>query len=81
MHWAPPSRLLLAWQIDAGWKYDASFETTLELRFEAEGTGTRVELEHRDLERFGDSAERLATQLGGGWPNIIARYAELANTN
>ncbi len=54
----PPARLLLAWQIDVDWRYDPSLVTEVEVRFTplAEG-GTRVDLEHRDLERFGDKAE------------------------
>src|SRR3974390_198579 len=55
--WAPPSRLVLAWQLNSQWTYDAGFETELELTFAAaEGGGTLVRLEHRNLERFGPDA-------------------------
>jgi len=77
LDWSPPSRLLLAWQIDATYKYDATFETELEITFEPIGARTRVTLEHRNLERFGDSAQRTAEQLGGGWPRIIEGFARL----
>ena len=76
--WSPPGHLLLAWQIDASFAYDPNFETELELTFAPEGEGTRVTLEHRNLERFGADADKLAGQLGGGWPtfmNIFADYA------
>jgi uncharacterized protein YndB with AHSA1/START domain len=75
MEWDPPRRVLLAWQIDATWTYDPDFETELELTFDPEGTGTRVTMEHRNLERFGDSAEKMAQSLGGGWPGIIEGFA------
>jgi uncharacterized protein YndB with AHSA1/START domain len=81
MAWDPPHRVLLAWQLDATFTYDPNFETELELTFKAEAGGTRVEMEHRHLERFGESAARMAESLGGGWPGIIdgfAAYAEKA---
>jgi len=71
LDWGPPGRVLLAWQIDGAFRYDPAFETELELTFSALGEGTRVTLEHRHLERFGDSAERLAGMLGGGWHGIM----------
>jgi uncharacterized protein YndB with AHSA1/START domain len=75
---SPPDRLLLAWQLDAGFRYDPAFSTEVELTFEAVDEGTRVTLEHRNLERFGDSAEKLAQQLGGGWPTFLKYYADYA---
>jgi len=42
-----------------------------------DGTGTRVTLTHSRLERFGDSAERIAAQLGGGWPGLLQLFADL----
>lgn len=77
--WAPPHRLLLAWQLDASFTYDPDFETEVLITFEPEGTGTRVELEHRNLERFGASAEKVAGQLAGGWPSRLQDFVEFAN--
>ena len=71
LEWEPPRRVLLAWQLDATFTYDPNFETEIEMIFAAEAGGTRVELEHRHLERFGDSAERLAQSMGGGWAAIV----------
>lgn len=80
--WEPPSRLLLAWQINSHWTYDPSFVTELELTFEpAEGGGTRVRLEHRDLERFGADAAKHAEQLRGGWPRFVAEFAQYADAH
>jgi len=75
--WEPPERLVLGWQIDADWKYDPGCETTVEIRFLAEGPDrTRVELEHRDLDRFGARRDELRGQLGGegGWPALVELY-------
>ena len=73
--WEPPARLLLAWQLDAGFAFDPDLITEVEVAFEPEGTGSRVTLTHRHLERFGPSAERIAGQLAGGWPGLVERFA------
>ena len=67
--WEPPRRVLLAWQIDGDWKYDPSFVTELEVRFTPEADGTRVDLEHRNLDRYGDKAEAVRGMLDSddGW--------------
>jgi len=79
--WEPPSRLVLAWQINAECKYDAAFVTEIEVRFIVEGPRrTRVELEHRNLERYGAKAADLRKQLDspGGWGGVLASYAATA---
>jgi|SRR5215469_2605634 len=79
--WDPPSRLLLAWQINGDWKYDPSLVTEVEVRFTALADGeTRVELEHRNIERFGDKVESMRTAIDseGGWTAIVKLYAEAA---
>lgn len=79
--WEPPGRALLAWQINAHWTYDPQASTELELTFEAlpEG-GTKVTLEHRNLERLGDSAAEVAEMLRNGWPGKLQGYADFADT-
>jgi hypothetical protein len=77
--WEPPGRVLLAWQIDAQWHYDPDLLTELELTFTAIGMNTLVTLEHRNLERFGESAERMAEQLRNGWPGVVQSYGDFAN--
>jgi uncharacterized protein YndB with AHSA1/START domain len=80
--WEPPSRLLLAWQINTAWTYDPSLITELELTFAATASGgTRVTLEHRNLERFGVDAARHAERLGGGWPTRLTMFADYADSN
>ena len=79
--WDPPRRLLLAWQIDAAWRYDPAFVTELEIRFTPVVEGTRVDLEHRNLDRYGDKAESIRAMLDSddGWNLGIAAYAEAVN--
>jgi uncharacterized protein YndB with AHSA1/START domain len=77
--WEPPTRLLLAWQIDASWRYDPDLVTEVEIRFVAEGPGrTRVELEHRDLHRLGEAGGEFAAALGNGWPSLLEAFARAA---
>jgi hypothetical protein len=74
-------RLLLAWQINADWKYDPEFITEVEVRFTALAAGeTRVDLEHRNLERFGDKIEDVRSKIDSpnGWGGILKIYAEVA---
>jgi uncharacterized protein YndB with AHSA1/START domain len=77
--WEPPRRLVLAWQLSAEWQFDASLVTEVEVAFIPDGTGTRVEFEHRNLERFGDKAAavRDAISSPGGWPGILDEFAKV----
>jgi hypothetical protein len=78
--WEPPGRLLLGWQIGRDWTYDADFLTEVELTFAAlAGGGTRVTLEHRNLERFGADAASHAATLDSGWPTKLAEFANYAD--
>jgi hypothetical protein len=79
--WDPPGRLVLAWQIGADWKHDDALSTEVEIRFVALGPAlTRIELEHRQLERLGAAAEgmRGAFDSEDGWNGILRRFAERA---
>ena len=81
--WEPPSRLVLAWQLNAEWRFDPTFETELELRFKPDGGDfTHVELEHRNLDRFGEKAEAVRASIGSpeGWPGLLGRFAEALKT-
>jgi uncharacterized protein YndB with AHSA1/START domain len=78
--WEPPSRLLLAWQISTQWRYDPELLTEVKLTFvPAEGGGTLVTMEHRNLERFGTDAAGHAGRLNGGWPGFLGRYAKYSD--
>jgi uncharacterized protein YndB with AHSA1/START domain len=80
--WEPPTRLVLAWNIDPQFKYDPSRFSEVEVLFIAESpTATRVELEHRKLERFGvEAGEQMRTSVDApnGWTAIMALYAAFA---
>lgn len=79
--WEPPERLVLAWQLTGEWKYDPDFVTEVEVHFIAEAPGrTRVELEHRNLDRFGthESEIRATFTSDGGWPGLLAMFAAAA---
>jgi len=85
--WQPPERLVLAWQIgnscagqtDGSLHYDPSLVTEVEVKFIADGAGaTRVEFEHRHLDRLGDGAEAYRALVDGGWGPILDGFAALA---
>jgi len=79
--WDPPKRVVLGWQLTAEWQYDANFVTEVEINFTPMDAGkTRVELEHRNLERFGKNAEAFAKSISseGGWPLILNSFAAIA---
>lgn len=79
--WDPPNRLVVSWDISPDWKYDPSIATEIEVRFVAETTQrTRVELEHRKLERYGDKAEmmRAIFESPEAWTRTLAVMAKVA---
>lgn len=77
--WEPPSRLLLAWELNSRFEPDPSVLTEIEVNFEqlVDG-GTRIALEHRNLERFGADAEAIAANIGTGWPKQLGGFVQLA---
>jgi hypothetical protein len=75
--WDPPSRLVLVWQLSDEWAYDAALETEVDVRFIAEGPDrTRVELEHRGLEVYGDRAAEMRGTFdsSNGWSYILEAF-------
>ena len=78
----PPSRVVFTWDIGPTWQLetDPTKTSEVEVRFIAEsGERTRVELEHRHLERHGTGWRSVADGVDGeaGWPLYLHRYAEL----
>lgn len=79
--WEPPSRLVLTWQITGEWAYDADLVTEVEVRFVPEGASrTRVEVEHRHLDAYGDQADQMRDQFDSGWPGILQSFSAAAAT-
>ena len=79
--WEPPSRLLLTWDLDSNFQYNPELGTEVEVLFIAETPErTRVEFEHRKLERYGDKAEAMRATFDsqGGWTGILAEFAKAA---
>lgn len=81
--WDAPNRILMTWQVGADWHYvaDAQDASEVEVRFVAEAPlRTRVEFEHRHLERYGDQAERMRSILDRptGAGQVIRAYAAAA---
>jgi len=75
LSWEPPSRLLLAWQITPSFSYDPDLVTEVEVRFIAEASGTRVELEHR-LDGYDTAAEDMFKVFDGGWQGLLESFAK-----
>lgn len=76
--WEPPARLVLAWRIGADWQYHADLLTEVEVTFTSQAGGqTRVDFEHRHLERMGDGAASTRDGLDGGWGGILQGYADV----
>lgn len=78
----PPHRLLLSWNISPRWQIetDPDKASEWEVRFIAETPQrTRVEIEHRKLDRHGDGWEGVRDGVAAdrGWPLYLQRYADL----
>ena len=78
----PPRRLLLSWDISPQWQIetDPTKTSEWEVRFTAESENrTRVEIEHRMLERHGEGWEavRDGVDQDQGWPLYLARFHAL----
>ena len=78
----PPERVVFSWDIGPRWELetDPDHASEVEVRFVAETPGrTRVELEHRHIERHGLGWENVSKGVsdGQGWPLYLARFANL----
>jgi uncharacterized protein YndB with AHSA1/START domain len=77
----PPDRVVFSWDIDARWQIETDPDRTseVEVRFVAESPErTRVELEHRNIDRHGDGWESTRDGVAGdqGWPLYLDRFAQ-----
>jgi uncharacterized protein YndB with AHSA1/START domain len=78
----PPDRVVFSWDISPQWQLEANQGNTseVEVRFVSESPErTRLELEHRHLERHGPGWESLRDGVDseGGWPLYLGRYSDL----
>ena len=88
-HWGrvivyePPQRLVMGWHVSAQWQLETDPHKTseVEVRFVAEGAArTRVEVEHRHLDRHGEGWEQMRDAVGSpdGWDLGLRRLADAA---
>jgi uncharacterized protein YndB with AHSA1/START domain len=76
----PPERVVFSWDINLQWEIETDLDRTseVEVRFIAEAPDrTRVELEHRNLDRHGDGWEQMRDAVGSpnGWSGGLSLYA------
>jgi uncharacterized protein YndB with AHSA1/START domain len=76
----PPDRVVFSWDISPRWQLESDRDRTseVEVRFVAESAQrTRVDVEHRYLDRHGDGWPELRRGVGGGegWPLYLERFA------
>jgi uncharacterized protein YndB with AHSA1/START domain len=82
LEYQPPERVVFSWDIGPTWQLvtDPENASEVEVRFVAETPQrTRVELEHRHLDRHGPGWEAVRDGVGHaeGWPLYLDRYAAL----
>jgi uncharacterized protein YndB with AHSA1/START domain len=78
----PPDRVVFTWDISVRWQLETDLEKTseVEVRFIPETPErTRVELEHRNLERHGQGWESMRDGVAApeAWPLYLQRFAAL----
>ena len=78
----PPNRVVFTWDISPRWQIETNSDLTseVEVRFFVETPErTRVELEHRNLDRHGYGWESVRDGVDNeaGWPLYLRRYAAL----
>jgi uncharacterized protein YndB with AHSA1/START domain len=77
----PPNRVVFSWDISPRWQVETDPDKTseVEVTFSAESPErTRVQLEHRNLDRHGDGWEGVRESVHGdqGWPLYLDRFAQ-----
>jgi uncharacterized protein YndB with AHSA1/START domain len=78
----PPDRVVFSWDLNPQFQIESDPDRTseVEVRFIAEASDrTRVELEHRNLDRHGEGWEGARGAVGGegGWPLYLQRFADV----
>ena len=73
---------MLAWQIDGSWKYNPGCVTEVEINFTALAAGqTRVDFEHRHLERLGQNAAAIRDMVSGKTENLHSVMLQAAQAD
>ena len=85
-HWSrvlayePPSLFVFSWDINTQWELETDPAKTSEVAVTFTAVSpdrTRVELEHRHLDRHGEGWEGMRDAVGSGWSNLDG-YGEAA---
>ncbi len=76
----PPERVVISWDISLQWQVEVNQDKTseVEVRFVAEAPErTRVDLEHRNIDRHGDGWEQMRGAVGSpeGWDLGLTTFA------
>jgi uncharacterized protein YndB with AHSA1/START domain len=69
----PPHRVVLEWKVNP-----AAPPTEVEIRFSADGEGTRVELEHRGFEAYPSGGVEEHGNYDSGWSSVLEKYRTTA---
>jgi hypothetical protein len=72
--WEPPVRFVYLWHL----RRDRTDATEVEIRFHPDGTGTRVEIEHRGWERLGAEGQSWRDRNMGGWTRLLPHFIAAA---
>lgn len=76
----PPHRVVFSWDISTRWQIETDPERTseVEVRFVPEEGRTRVELEHRHLDRHGPGWEAMREAVGSpnGWNAGLTAFGD-----
>ena len=67
--WEPPHRIALEWRVNPD-----NPPTEIEVRFSADGDGTRVELEHRGWDRFETRGPETRDGYNSGWETVLGEF-------
>lgn len=82
LRFEPPERFVISWDINPRWQIETDLARTseVEVRFVPVGDNrTRVELEHRHLDRHGDGWQDYRAGLAGGWPAFLENFHGLTS--
>lgn len=74
----PPARIVLTWEVGCGFTADQAIRSELEIHFTPiSDERTRIDLEHRHLETYGERAEEMRTLYDGdeAWTYVLGRFA------
>lgn len=75
--WDPPRRVVIKWMVAA----HRNPPTEVDVRFVPVEAGTRVELEHRGFEAYGDERGPQARDgYAYGWPGVLQKFADRATS-